>query len=90
MSAPRTQGLGHLLIGLGLASEEVFSGFTRGYVYEYQRSGMGAGATWTQLQRFRPTTPTNTSVFGSALALSPTGGTLLVGALIFERKDITS
>lgn len=65
---------------LASATEELMVGATRGYVYEYQRTGNGATATWTQVQRFRPTSPTNVSVFGSSLALSPTGESLLVGA----------
>lgn len=65
---------------LASATEEVLTGATRGYVYEYQRTGTGATATWAQVQRFRPTSATNVSVFGSALALSPTGDSLLVGA----------
>lgn len=61
------------------ATEEVSSGNNRGYVYEFLRSGAGAAATWAQVQRFR-LNGTGISVFGSALALSPNGNKLLVGA----------
>lgn len=61
------------------APEETASGNNRGWVYEYLRSGSGAGATWTQVQRFRHT-GNGISVFGSALALSPNGNKLVVGA----------
>lgn len=61
------------------ATEEVSSGNNRGYVYEYLRNGAGAAATWAQVQRFR-LNGTGISVFGSALALSPNGSKLLVGA----------
>ena len=64
---------------LAAATEEVASGNNRGYVYEYLRSGAGAAATWAQVQRFR-LNGTGISVFGSALALSPSGNKLLVGA----------
>lgn len=56
---------------------------TAGYVYEYLRSGNGAGSTFAQTQRFRPTTyPASDPVqaFGSSLALSPDGSQLAVGA----------
>ena len=72
-----------LLLG---ATEETASG-GRGWVYEYQRSGAGAAATWTQSQRFR-LTGGQTSVFGSALALSPSGRTLLVGAPFEATPDL--
>ena len=58
-----------------------------GWVYEFQRSGNGASAVWTQRQRFRPTAQSGAggnSSFGSALALTSDNATLLVGAP-FER-----
>lgn len=61
------------------AHEEIFSPGERGYAYEYLRSGVGLGATWAQVQRFR-LNGTGVSVFGAALALSPNGSKLLVGA----------
>lgn len=65
-----------LLIG---APEEVATGNDRGFVYELQRSGVGASATWAQVQRFR-ITGSGISVFGAALALSADASRLLVGA----------
>mgnify|MGYP001806076169 FL=1 len=55
----------------------------RGFVYEYLRTGAGAGASFSQTQRFRPSTfpePTSPQGFGSALSLSPDGNWLIVGA----------
>lgn len=69
-----------LLIG---APEETLAGFTRGFVYEYLRTGNGQQASFTQQQRFRPSFaihPNSASVFGGALALSPNAEILLVGA----------
>jgi len=68
-----------------LASPEEFTanGDTKGFVYEFQRSGNGASATFTLAQRFRPSAfpyQNSPQSFGSSLALSPDGGTLLVGA----------
>lgn len=54
-----------------------------GFVYEYQRSGDGAAASFGQVQRFRPTTFPSTDpvqAFGSSIALSPDASLLLVGA----------
>ncbi|MGE4070147.1 MAG: hypothetical protein AB7E72_03140 [Lysobacterales bacterium] len=65
-----------LLVG---ATEEQATISTRGWAYEYQRSGSGPTATWAQVQRFRQTLGA-VSVFGSAFALSPSGATLLIGA----------
>lgn len=69
-----------LLVG---APEEVLSGNTRGYVYEFLRTGAAAAAVYTQQQRFRPDSQIlngSAGVFGSALALSPDGSRLLVGS----------
>ena len=63
--------------------EEGPSPLTLGYVYEYQRSGSGAAASFAQVQRFRPTSfpvATAPQAFGSALGLSPDASELLVGA----------
>ena len=65
-----------LLVG---ATEEQATASTRGWAYEYQRTGTGPTASWAQVQRFRQTAGT-VSVFGSAFALSPAGTTLLIGA----------
>jgi|CXWL01.1.fsa_nt_gi hypothetical protein len=61
------------------APEEVDVGNNRGWVYAYLRTGSGVAATWTQVQRFRHV-GNGISVFGAALALSPNGSRLLVGA----------
>lgn len=55
---------------------------SRGYVYEYLRSGNGAAATFAQAQKFRSSVQIVDSpqAFGSALALSDDGTQLLVGA----------
>lgn len=69
-----------LLVG---APEEILSGNTRGYVYEYLRTGAAAAAVFTQQQRFRPDQQIangSAGVFGSSLALSPDGSKLLVGS----------
>jgi hypothetical protein len=65
-----------LLVG---ATEEPENVSTRGWAYEYQRTGSNAGATWAQVQRFRQLNG-RVSVFGSAFALSPNGSTLTIGA----------
>jgi hypothetical protein len=65
-----------LLVG---ATEEPATSSTRGWAYEYRRTGAGATASWAQVQRFRQIGGLS-SVFGSAFALSPSGDTLMVGA----------
>ncbi len=61
------------------APEESALGSSRGWVYENLRSGSGASATWGLAQRIRHNNGA-VSVLGSALALSPSGRTLAVGA----------
>ncbi|MGE4072909.1 MAG: hypothetical protein AB7E72_17215 [Lysobacterales bacterium] len=56
---------------------------TLGWAYEFERAGNGATAVWSQRQRFRPTSQSGagtSSSFGSALALTDDGLSLLVGA----------
>lgn len=68
---------------LASATEEVFSGQTRGYVYEYLRIGNGSSAVFNQVQRFRPSSfpvVDPGQVFGASLALSEDGTELAVGA----------
>jgi hypothetical protein len=62
----------------------------RGFVYEYLRSGEGAGASFSQTQRFRPSSfpePNAPQGFGSALSLSPDGNWLVVGAPFDEQLE---
>lgn len=67
---------------LAAAPEEMTSGLSRGYVYEYLRTGNGANATFAQVQRFRSSVPVADSaqVFGSSMALSADASQLVVGA----------
>ncbi len=56
---------------------------TLGWAYEFERTGNGATAVWSQRQRFRPTAQSGiggSSSFGSALALTDDGLSLLIGA----------
>ncbi len=51
-----------------------------GWVYEYQRSGSGAAASWALRQRFRAAAAAaSPAFFGAALALSPAADLLAVG-----------
>jgi hypothetical protein len=70
--------------------EDIGNGDTTGYVYEFLRSGSGAGASFAQVQRFRPSSfPVGDApqAFGSALALSPDGTELIIGAPFDEETD---
>lgn len=58
-----------------------------GWAYEFERSGNGATAVWSQRQRFRPSAQSGlggNSGFGAAIALSGDNTSLLIGAP-FER-----
>lgn len=78
----------HLLVAA--PQEDIGNGETKGFVYEYVRSGSGASTSFAQVQRFRASSfPVGDApqTFGSALALSPDGSELIIGAPFDEESQ---